>query len=158
MEQEKTSVSHIVTHKMGVATEMVEAALHPSPTSLQTSVDSERQRDPLWRYSKFMKRYSECLLASGENCSKSRVHKPRARRAREGLKNGEARDELLNWVGPAPWDVMIGGDGKPKFLCDVMVCVLDSSLFSGYILLIFLQYESETFRNDVSSIILSKTF
>ncbi|OIT18871.1 hypothetical protein A4A49_62217 [Nicotiana attenuata] len=25
------------------------------------------------------------------------------------------------WQGPPPWDVTSGGDGSPKFLCDVMV-------------------------------------
>lgn len=27
-----------------------------------------------------------------------------------------------DWQGPPPWDPSLGGDGCPKFLCDVMVC------------------------------------
>ena len=36
--------------------------------------------------------------------------------------NGNERvDIITEWQGPAPWDPSIGGDGYPKFLCDVMV-------------------------------------
>ena len=36
--------------------------------------------------------------------------------------NGKERVEIsTEWQGPAPWDPSIGGDGYPKFLCDVMV-------------------------------------
>lgn len=27
-----------------------------------------------------------------------------------------------DWQGPPPWEPSLGGDGCPKFLCDVMVC------------------------------------
>ncbi|PWA95733.1 3'-5' exonuclease domain-containing protein [Artemisia annua] len=30
-------------------------------------------------------------------------------------------DYIDQWQGPAPWDSLLGGDGCPKFLCDVMV-------------------------------------
>uniref|UniRef100_A0A7C9AR29 DNA-directed RNA polymerase n=1 Tax=Opuntia streptacantha TaxID=393608 RepID=A0A7C9AR29_OPUST len=33
-------------------------------------------------------------------------------------KNSECVDD---WEGPAPWDLLNGGDGVPKFLCDVMI-------------------------------------
>jgi hypothetical protein len=35
-------------------------------------------------------------------------------------KNLENFDE---WQGTAPWDPLVGGDGYPKFLCDVMVSI-----------------------------------
>ncbi|XP_078148346.1 3'-5' exonuclease domain-containing protein [Carex rostrata] len=36
--------------------------------------------------------------------------------------NGKERVEIsTEWQGPAPWDPSIGGDGYPKFLCDVMI-------------------------------------
>lgn len=36
--------------------------------------------------------------------------------------NGKVRVEIsTEWQGPAPWDPTVGGDGFPKFLCDVMV-------------------------------------
>ena len=41
--------------------------------------------------------------------------------ADRGGRSGE-RDEVdLRWVGPAPWEKAVGGDGVPKFLCDTMV-------------------------------------
>lgn len=33
-------------------------------------------------------------------------------------KSSECVDD---WEGPAPWDILNGGDGCPKFLCDVMI-------------------------------------
>ncbi|KAK9204632.1 hypothetical protein WN943_014896 [Citrus x changshan-huyou] len=30
-------------------------------------------------------------------------------------------DDIGDWQGPPPWDLSLGGDGYPKFLCDVMV-------------------------------------
>ncbi|GAB4826173.1 hypothetical protein Ancab_009040 [Ancistrocladus abbreviatus] len=30
-------------------------------------------------------------------------------------------EEFDDWQGPPPWDLSLGGDGCPKFLCDVMV-------------------------------------
>ncbi|XP_031394380.1 uncharacterized protein LOC116205844 isoform X2 [Punica granatum] len=33
----------------------------------------------------------------------------------------EKRETSDEWEGPPPWDLAVGGDGCPKFLCDVMV-------------------------------------
>lgn len=38
-----------------------------------------------------------------------------------GRWNKDMEDSDLEWVGPAPWDKAVGGDGVPKFLCDTMV-------------------------------------
>ncbi|KAL1820063.1 hypothetical protein ACET3Z_014932 [Daucus carota] len=36
--------------------------------------------------------------------------------------NKEKRSEVIEeWEGPPPWDMSLGGDGCPKFLCDVMI-------------------------------------
>ncbi|PNY12916.1 putative exonuclease mut-7 [Trifolium pratense] len=41
--------------------------------------------------------------------------------------NGIPREKNLEnfdeWQGTAPWDPLVGGDGYPKFLCDVMVTI-----------------------------------
>lgn len=34
-----------------------------------------------------------------------------------------------SWQGPPPWDLSLGGDGSPKFLCDVMVSSKNLSIF-----------------------------
>ncbi|XP_024388476.1 uncharacterized protein [Physcomitrium patens] len=116
-----TPAGYIFSPRMGSATEMVEAALRPSPPSSPLEpVGTVKQETSSERYAKFVKKYSERLLVNEESRSRSRARRPRARRARESLKNPD--DALnLDWVGPAPWDVRIGGDGTPKFLCDVMV-------------------------------------
>lgn len=121
--RETTSSSYIFTPKLSTASQMVEAALQPSPLSspreLVTTDDQECSGE---RFSKFVKKYSERLLVNEASRSKSHARRPRGRRAREALKNPDSNNELnLERVGPAPWDVRIGGDGTPKFLCDVMV-------------------------------------
>lgn len=43
--------------------------------------------------------------------------------------NGISREKHIEnfdeWQGTAPWDPLVGGDGYPKFLCDVMVSILN---------------------------------
>lgn len=44
------------------------------------------------------------------------------RKPSEGLICKERRSEKIDdWQGLPPWDLSLGGDGCPKFLCDVMV-------------------------------------
>lgn len=114
---------------MATASQMVEAALRPSPlSSPREPVATDEQQCSAERFSKFVKKYSERLLVNDSGRSKSHARRPRGQRARKALRNPDSKDELnLEWVGPAPWDVRIGGDGTPKFLCDVMV-----SSISGY--------------------------
>ncbi|XP_047321598.1 uncharacterized protein LOC124925596 [Impatiens glandulifera] len=39
-----------------------------------------------------------------------------------GMVHKEKLPEFFDdWQGPSPWDPSLGGDGRPKFLCDVMV-------------------------------------
>ncbi|KAG0624463.1 hypothetical protein M758_3G249800 [Ceratodon purpureus] len=119
-----TSGSYIFTPKMSTASQMVEAALRPSPVSSphESVVATAEQECSGERFSKFVKKYSERLLVNEESRSRSHARRPRGRRAREALKNPDSNNEInLEWIGPAPWDVRIGGDGTPKFLCDVMV-------------------------------------
>lgn len=128
--RETSPVSRIYTPRMSTALQMVEAALRPSPlSSPREPVATDEQRHSAERFSKFVKKYSDRLLVNDSGRSKSHARRPRGRRAREALRNPENKDELnLEWVGPAPWDTRIGGDGIPKFLCDVMV-----SLISGHL-------------------------
>lgn len=121
---ETNPIGNIFAHKMGNATVMVEAAINFSTSlSPRDSSASEQQEQSSHRYEKFVKKYSDRLLvnATDERKSSSHARRPRGRRAREALKNKDAKEEDLNWVGPAVWDIRIGGDGHPKFLCDVMV-------------------------------------
>ncbi|KAL6005638.1 hypothetical protein ACLOJK_006208 [Asimina triloba] len=70
---------------------------------------------------KIVRKYSERILLK-ESDRKPRASKRKARKASEVL-NGrkESSEYSSNWQGPPPWDPSLGGDGGPKFLCDVMV-------------------------------------
>ncbi|GKC08034.1 hypothetical protein Tco_0999644, partial [Tanacetum coccineum] len=49
--------------------------------------------------------------------------KPRTSKKKGKRKSKERRvDNIDAWQGPAPWDSLLGSDGCPKFLCDVMMC------------------------------------
>ncbi|WVZ62962.1 hypothetical protein U9M48_012648 [Paspalum notatum var. saurae] len=66
-------------------------------------------------------KYSEKILLTESDT------KPRPSRRKEKLKistNAKCKDKVdcsTEWQGPPPWDPSIGGDGYPKFLCDVMI-------------------------------------
>ncbi|KAF8690851.1 hypothetical protein HU200_041251 [Digitaria exilis] len=66
-------------------------------------------------------KYSEKILLTESDT------KPRSSRRKEKLKiptNAKCKDKVdcsTEWQGPPPWDPSIGGDGYPKFLCDVMI-------------------------------------
>ena len=73
-----------------------------------------------------------CLMSIVTNYSEKIIltesdAKPRTSRQKEKLKipaNAKCKDKVdcsSEWQGPPPWDPSIGGDGYPKFLCDVMV-------------------------------------
>ena len=70
-------------------------------------------------------KYSEKILLTESDA------KPRSSRRKEKPKlatNVKCKDKVdcsTEWQGPPPWDPSIGGDGYPKFLCDVMVCSPD---------------------------------
>jgi len=66
-------------------------------------------------------KYSEKILLTESDA------KPRSSRRKEKPKlptNAKCKDKVdcsTEWQGPPPWDPSIGGDGYPKFLCDVMI-------------------------------------
>ncbi|KAM5557720.1 hypothetical protein ABKV19_024863 [Rosa sericea] len=67
---------------------------------------------------KVVSKYGENILL-GESDKKAKATKRKGkRRSSVGYKQGQYLDD---WKGPAPWDLTVGGDGLPKFLCDVMV-------------------------------------
>jgi uncharacterized protein with PIN domain len=66
-------------------------------------------------------KYSEKILLTDSDT------KPHSSRRKEKSKlptNAKCKDKVdysTEWQGPPPWDPSIGGDGYPKFLCDVMI-------------------------------------
>ncbi|XP_057950829.1 uncharacterized protein LOC131145650 isoform X3 [Malania oleifera] len=71
---------------------------------------------------KIVKRYGDKILLK-ESDSKPRISKKKVKRTSSAGLN--SKEKLLKnfdgWQGPPPWDSSLGGDGCPKFLCDVMV-------------------------------------
>lgn len=60
---------------------------------------------------------SECVTKA-----KSGSWKGRSRRSRTTEKcKAEQIESYSEWQGPPPWDPLLGGDGVPRFICDVMV-------------------------------------
>ncbi|KAK9994836.1 hypothetical protein SO802_024539 [Lithocarpus litseifolius] len=71
---------------------------------------------------KVVKKYGEKIMLK-ESDKKPKASKKKGKRRSSVAENcKENRLENLNgWQGPPPWDLSLGSDGCPKFLCDVMV-------------------------------------
>ncbi|OVA06330.1 3'-5' exonuclease domain [Macleaya cordata] len=69
-----------------------------------------------------VRKYGERILLK-ESDRKPKTSKKKGKRPSSvGLGYKEKRVEnCSDWQGPPPWDLSLGGDGCPKFLCDVMV-------------------------------------
>ena len=68
-------------------------------------------------------KYSERILLT-ESDTKARSSRRKEKQTLPtDAKYKEKFDCSTEWQGPPPWDPSIGGDGYPKFLCDVMVTV-----------------------------------
>ncbi|KAL9275850.1 Exonuclease mut-7-like protein [Drosera capensis] len=119
---EKTTIRARVIHsKYFGASEMVKAAA-PSTNVCVTDVlcsKSTRLDDTLL---KIIQKYGTQIVLQ-ESDRKPRASKKKTKRQpRPGVmakvNNIECSDD---WQGPPPWDLSVGGDGCPKFQCDVMV-------------------------------------
>ncbi|KAK9914539.1 hypothetical protein M0R45_038313 [Rubus argutus] len=67
---------------------------------------------------KVVSKYGEKILLGDSDTTAKTTKRKGKRRSSVGFKQGQYFDD---WKGPAPWDLNLGGDGHPKFLCDVMV-------------------------------------
>ncbi|KAL6871473.1 hypothetical protein ACP4OV_014302 [Aristida adscensionis] len=93
---------------------------HYSPLAIgSSSFGYDTQYDDF--FMSIVTKYSEQILLTESDT------KPRSSRRKEKQKlptnakcNGKV-DCYTEWQGPPPWDPSIGGDGYPKFLCDVMI-------------------------------------
>lgn len=99
----------------GVASTMVRSAVSTGSCGLYTT-DAASLSSTAHLISR---KFGERLLVNGEGSSKFARRKPKTRRGRVIEKSNQ--QEVHSWFGPPPWDPSCGGDGSPKFLCDVMV-------------------------------------
>ncbi|KAK9145682.1 hypothetical protein Sjap_005585 [Stephania japonica] len=72
--------------------------------------------------SKIIRKYGDKLLLK-ESDKKPRASKKKVKK--QSPLSSTCKEiclsDYIDWQGPPPWDLSIGGDGCPKFLCDVMV-------------------------------------
>ncbi|KAK8709282.1 hypothetical protein V6N13_060303 [Hibiscus sabdariffa] len=75
--------------------------------------------ESLW---KIVRKYGEKLiLRESDRTPKTSRKKGRRRSSVAVVCKEKQLDNYSDWQGPQPWDISLGGDGSPKFLCDVMV-------------------------------------
>ncbi|KAL9432777.1 hypothetical protein AB3S75_027739 [Citrus x aurantiifolia] len=71
---------------------------------------------------KIVRKYGEKILL--RECDKApKTSKKKGRKQSSVIVDSREKrsDDIGDWQGPPPWDFSLGGDGYPKFLCDVMV-------------------------------------
>ncbi|KAK4571136.1 hypothetical protein RGQ29_029816 [Quercus rubra] len=71
---------------------------------------------------KVVKKYGEKIMLK-ESDKKPKASKEKGKRRLPMAENCKENrlENLDGWRGPPPWDLSLGSDGCPKFLCDVMV-------------------------------------
>lgn len=74
---------------------------------------------------KVVKKYGEKIMLK-ESDKKPKASKEKGKRRSPMAENCKENrlENLDGWRGPPPWDLSLGSDGCPKFLCDVMVSTL----------------------------------
>ncbi|XP_051138468.1 uncharacterized protein LOC127256481 [Andrographis paniculata] len=84
-------------------------------------VDSVKSKKIIDSFLYILEKYGDKILLK-EVDRKPKVSKKKAKRMTSGLLSKAKNPEIEeNWLGPPPWDPSLGGDGFPKFLCDVMI-------------------------------------
>ncbi|KAL3630720.1 hypothetical protein CASFOL_023704 [Castilleja foliolosa] len=118
---------NIVTRtKLYEASKMIHIAvpeLHSSSIQMAVDVDSSnitKQLDSnlLW----IAKKYGDKILLKDTDRKPKTAKRKAKKSSSAGSEHKQKTNEIVeDWQGPAPWDPSVGGDGCPKFLCDVMV-------------------------------------
>jgi hypothetical protein len=71
---------------------------------------------------KIVRKYGEkILLRESDRKPKAARKKAKKHPSLVAVTREKQLDNTGDWQGPPPWDLSLGGDGCPKFLCDVMV-------------------------------------
>lgn len=68
-----------------------------------------------------VRKYGDKILLKDSD-RKPKMSKKKGQRSFAGMTYKERPIQSVDdWLGSPPWDLHVGGDGSPKFLCDVMV-------------------------------------
>ncbi|GAU21139.1 hypothetical protein TSUD_10570 [Trifolium subterraneum] len=71
---------------------------------------------------KIVKKHGDrILLKESDRAPKTSKKKRKKQLPINGIPREKNLENFDEWQGTAPWDPLVGGDGYPKFLCDVMV-------------------------------------
>ncbi|KAD7480503.1 hypothetical protein E3N88_03639 [Mikania micrantha] len=110
------------------AVEMVRATIIEYPQRLHSEAEASVKKSSWdtkhmdYTLLQIVRQYGDKLTLT-ESDGKPRTSKKKGKRqSSTGFTCKEKRvDAIDEWQGPPPWDFLLGGDGCPKFLCDVMV-------------------------------------
>jgi hypothetical protein len=120
--------SKIVRIKFNEALDIVRATASDCPQTIVT-VEGMRSRSTCRNTMpidesllKVVKKYGDKILLK-ESDKKPKASKKKGKKRSSVAENCKENrlENLDGWQGPPPWDLSLGGDGCPKFLCDVMV-------------------------------------
>lgn len=70
---------------------------------------------------RIVRKYGEKILLKESDMRPKTSRKKGKKRSSVVIVSQKKRETSNEWEGPPPWDFSVGGDGCPKFLCDVMV-------------------------------------
>lgn len=127
--QRPTACERIVHSRVGEASSIVGATIATEFFKSEISMDMVvsgslcRQTAPLKEsLSRIVSDYGSKILLS-ESDKKPKISKKKGKKQPKPSLNGKPKgcDGVDDWQGLPPWESLNGGDGCPKFLCDVMV-------------------------------------
>ncbi|KAK9060849.1 hypothetical protein SSX86_018029 [Deinandra increscens subsp. villosa] len=126
--REPNNSTRILRTTLCEAVEMVRATIIEYPQKLHAELEVSLKKSswdtiPMdYTLLQIVRQYGDKLILA-ESDGKPRTSKKKGKRkSSTGLTCKEKRvDAIDEWQGPPPWDALLGGDGCPKFLCDVMV-------------------------------------
>ncbi|XP_076957812.1 uncharacterized protein LOC143633380 [Bidens hawaiensis] len=104
------------------AVEMVRATILEYPQKLQEASLKKSSWDTIpmdYTLLQIVRKYGDKLILT-ESDGKPRTSKKKGKRKSFTCKEKQVAS-IDEWEGPPPWDCSLGGDGCPKFLCNVMV-------------------------------------
>lgn len=71
---------------------------------------------------RMVRRYGDKIVLKLSDSKPETSKRKGKRHTSNGLRNKQiGLENIDDWEGPPPWDLSLGGDGCPKFLCDRMV-------------------------------------